>query len=118
MFGFERVVGDEGGLAFVGAIIARAGGDGAETFDRGDEGKAALFRVGLVENEGVDLAAQRIEAQAARPVDEERELIVGRIARDRAPDEGEIARVVEAGRLAMGISSVPGMIGRMVTLGG
>ena len=37
--GFERVVADEGGLVFIGAVIARAGGDGADAFDRGDEGK-------------------------------------------------------------------------------
>ena len=36
--GFESVVADEGGLVFVGAVIAGAGGGGAETFDRGDEG--------------------------------------------------------------------------------
>jgi hypothetical protein len=37
--GFERVVADEGGLVFIRAVIARAGGDGADAFDRGDEGK-------------------------------------------------------------------------------
>ena len=73
--GFEGIVGDEGGLVFVGAVIARAGGDGAKTFDGGDERETALFRVGLVEDEGVDLAAQRIEAEAARPVDEEGEFV-------------------------------------------
>src|ERR1700730_9280750 len=42
----------EGGLVLVG------GGDGANTLDGGDEREAAHFRVVLVENEGVDLAAQ------------------------------------------------------------
>jgi hypothetical protein len=96
--GLESVVGNEGGFVFVGAVIAGAGGDGADAFDRGDEREAALFRVMLVENEGVDLAAQRIEAEAARPVDEEREFVVGRVARDGARDEGEIARVIERGQ--------------------
>ena len=50
-----------------------------------------------MEDEGVDLAAQGIEAETAGPVDEEREFVVGRVARDRAPDEGEVARVVECG---------------------
>jgi hypothetical protein len=66
--GFESVVGHECGLIFVGAVIAGAGGDGAEIFDGGDEGKVALFRVVLVKDEGMDLAAQRIEAEAPRPV--------------------------------------------------
>jgi hypothetical protein len=46
----------------------------------------------------VDLAAQGIEAETARPVDEQGEFVVGRVARDRAPDEGEVARVVERGQ--------------------
>jgi hypothetical protein len=92
---FEGVVGHEAGLVFGGAIIARAGGDGTETFDGGDEGKTPLFWVVLVEDKGVDLATQRIEAEAPGPVDEERELVIGRIERDRAPDEGEVARVIE-----------------------
>src|SRR6202023_3400117 len=68
---------------------------GAKTFDGGDERETALFRVGLMENESVDLAAKRIEAEAARPVDEEREFVVGRVHGDGAPDEGEVARVIE-----------------------
>ena len=59
--------------------------------------RPALFRVVLVEDEGVDLAAQRIEAEAARPVNEQREFVVGRVDGDGAPDESEIARVVERG---------------------
>jgi hypothetical protein len=55
--GFEGVVTHEAALIFVGAIIASAGGDGAKTFDRGDERKTPLFRVLLVEDKGVDLAA-------------------------------------------------------------
>jgi uncharacterized protein (DUF2336 family) len=45
--GFEGVVGNEAGLVLVGAVIARPGGDGTETLDRGDEREAALFRVCL-----------------------------------------------------------------------
>jgi hypothetical protein len=104
--GFEGVVGDEAGLVFVGTVIARAGGDGAETFDGGDEGEPALFGVVLVKDEGVDLAAQGIEAEAPRPVDEEGEFVVGRVARDRAPDEGEIAQDIERGQARDGRSSV------------
>jgi hypothetical protein len=52
----------------------------------------------LVEDEGVDLAAERIEAETARPVNEQREFVVGRIARDGTPDEGEVARVIERGQ--------------------
>jgi len=77
--GFESVVGDEGGLVFIGAVIARAGGDGADAFDGGDERETPLFGVVLVEDEGVDLAAQRIEAEAACPVNERREFVVGRV---------------------------------------
>ena len=40
---------------------------------------------------------RKIEAEAAGPVNEEREFVVGRVARDRAPDEGEVARVVKRG---------------------
>jgi hypothetical protein len=65
--GFESIVADEGGLVFVGAVIAGAGGDGAETFDRGDERETALFRVLLMEDEGVDLrrrgSRRRLRAQ-------------------------------------------------------
>jgi hypothetical protein len=50
-----------------------------------------------VKNESVDLATERIEAQAPGPVDEVREFVVGRVACDRAPDEGEVARAVERG---------------------
>jgi hypothetical protein len=64
--GFESVVSNEGGLALVKAAIAGAGGDGAETFDRGDEREAALLGVLLME-EGMALRAERIEAQAAGP---------------------------------------------------
>jgi hypothetical protein len=87
-----------------------------------DEGEAALFRVGLVEDEGVDLAAQRIEAEAARPVDEEGEFVVGRVARDRAPDDGEVARVIERGvardrdKLGAGGWRAPAPINRASTL--
>jgi hypothetical protein len=91
----EGVVSNEGGLVLVGAVIARAGGDGAKALNRGDEREAALFRVLLVEDEGVNLAAERIEAEAPGPVDEQGEFVVGRVARDRAPDEGEVARVIE-----------------------
>ena len=56
----------------------------------------------LVEDEGVDLATERIEAEVPGPVDEEREFVVGRVARDRAPDDGEIARVVECGHACDG----------------
>ena len=55
---FEDVVDKDAGFVLVGAVIARAGGDGAKTFDGGDEGEAALFRVVLVEDEGVDLPAR------------------------------------------------------------
>ena len=34
-----------GGLVLVGAVIARAGGDGTKAFDGRDEGETALFRV-------------------------------------------------------------------------
>ena len=93
--GFEGVVGNEAGLVLVGAVIARPGGDGTKTLNRGDEREAALFRVLLVEDEGVDLAAQWIEAEAAGPVDEQREFVVGCVDGDCAPDEGEVARVIE-----------------------
>jgi hypothetical protein len=43
----------------------------------------------------MDLPAQRIEAEAPGPGYKERELVVGRIERDRTPDEGEVARVIE-----------------------
>ena len=92
--GFEGVVNNEGGFVLVGAVIARPGGDGTKTLDRGDEREAALFRVLLVEDEGVNLAAERIEAEAPGPVDEEREFVVGRVDGNRAPDEGEVAWVV------------------------
>src|ERR1019366_9929648 len=36
-----------------------------------------------------------MEAEAAGPVDKEREFVVGRVAGDRAPDEGQVARVIE-----------------------
>jgi hypothetical protein len=49
-----------------------------------------FFWVVLVKDEGVDLAAQRIEAETARPVDEEGEFVVGRVARDGAPNEGKV----------------------------
>src|ERR1700724_4399978 len=53
-----------------------------------------FFWVVLVK-EGVDLAAQRIEAETARPVDEEGEFVVGRVACDGAPNEGKVTWVVE-----------------------
>jgi hypothetical protein len=83
--GFEGVIADEGGLVFVGAVIARAGGDGAKAFDGGDERKAALFRVVFVEDEGVDLAAQRIAAEAPGPMNKKREFVVGGVVGDGAP---------------------------------
>jgi hypothetical protein len=64
--GFEGVIVDEGGLFLVGAVIARAGGDGAETFDGGDEREATLLRVSLMEDESVDLAAQRAQTACRR----------------------------------------------------
>ena len=102
------VVSDEGGLILVGTVIARARGDGTKAFDRGDEGEAALFWVVLVEDKGVALATQRIEAEAPRPVDEQGEFVVGRVARDRAP---------YAGGLTIGVSSVRLIGGGMVRLG-
>ena len=66
-------------------------------FDGGDERETALFWVGLVKNEGVDLATERIEVETARPVDKAREFIVGGVARDRAPDDSEVTRIVERG---------------------
>jgi hypothetical protein len=55
--GLERVVGQEAGLVFVGTVIAGTGGDGPKPFDRGDERETTLFRIVLMEDEGVDLAS-------------------------------------------------------------
>ena len=49
----------------------------------------------FVKDKGVDLAAQRIEAEAPRPVDEQREFVIGRVYGDGAADEGEIAWIIE-----------------------
>ena len=44
-----------------------------------------------MEDEGVDLATERIEAEAARSVDEEREFVAARTGNYR-PDENEPAK--------------------------
>ena len=86
------------GLVLVGAVIARAGGDGAKTFDRGDEREAALLRVSLLEDEGVDLPTERIEAEAARQwmkrANSSSVVSMATVRRMRA----RVARIVERGQ--------------------
>lgn len=93
--GLHGVVSDENRLVLVGAVIAGSRGDGAEPLDRGHEREAALLRVVLVEDKGMDLPAQRVEAQAPGPVDEHGEFVFRRIGGDGPADEGEVAGIVE-----------------------